>query len=124
VTRSIQVRAIIPNPERRLRPGVLMRVELLRNQREALVVPEAALLQVGREHAVLVVGSGEERLVERRAIEIGTRLPGFVEIRDGLEVGERVITHGQEKARPGEPVQILAVDDGTRSLQEMLGAAQ
>jgi len=124
VTRSIQVRAIIPNPERRLRPGVLMRVELLRNQREALIVPEAALLQVGREHAVLVVGSGEERLVERRAIEIGTRLPGSVEIRDGLELGERVITHGQEKARPGEPVEILAVDDGTRSLQQMLGAAQ
>ena len=41
-----------------------------------------------------------------------------------LALGERVITHGQEKARPGEPVEILAVDDGTRSLQQMLGAAQ
>ncbi len=47
VTRSIQVRALIGNADRTLKPGVLMQVELLRNPREALVVPEAALLHLG-----------------------------------------------------------------------------
>jgi membrane fusion protein (multidrug efflux system) len=122
VTRSIQVRAVIPNEERRLRPGVLMRVELLRNAREAPVVPEAALLQVGPDHSVLVVDA-EDR-VERRDVEIGTRLPGLVEIRAGLTPGERVITDGQGKARPGQTVRVLAVDDGSQSLRAMLEAAE
>ncbi|MEY6433964.1 efflux RND transporter periplasmic adaptor subunit [Thioalkalicoccus limnaeus] len=122
VTRAIQVRALIPNPDRRLRPGVLMRVELLRNPRDATMVPEAALMQAGHEHAVFVVTGDDELSVERRTIRIGTRLPGSVEVLEGLVPGERVITHGQGKARPGEPVQILAVDDGTRTLREMLEA--
>ncbi len=122
VTRSVQVRALIPNPERQLRPGVLMRVELLRNPREAAVVPEAALLQVGSKHSVLVVGPDGQ--VERRPVEIGTRLPGQVEILEGVTPGERVITDGQDKARPGQPVRILAVDDGSRGLREMLEAAR
>ncbi|AGA90697.1 RND family efflux transporter, MFP subunit [Thioflavicoccus mobilis 8321] len=122
VTRSIQVRAIIPNPERRLRPGVLMRVDLRRNERDAPVIPEAALVQVGRDHFVLVVDA--EGLVERRRVEIGTRLPGAVEIRDGLGVGERVVSHGQDKVRPGQAVRILAVDDGQRTLREMLEGGQ
>ncbi|MBK1699463.1 efflux RND transporter periplasmic adaptor subunit [Thiococcus pfennigii] len=122
VTRSIQVRAILPNPERRLRPGVLMRVELKRNEREAPVIPEAALVQAGREHFVFALSA--EHVVERRRVEIGARLPGVVEIRDGVAVGERVISQGQDKVRPGQTVRVLAVDDGTRTLREMLEAGQ
>jgi len=122
VTRSVQVRALIPNPNRLLRPGLLMRVELLRNPREALTVPEAALLHRGEEHAVLAVTDNDDgtATAQRRAVEIGARRPGFVEVVDGLVAGERVVTHGADKATPGEPVQVLAVDDGTRSLAEML----
>ncbi len=118
VTRSIQVRALIPNPDRTLKPGVLMQVELLRNPREALVVPESALLHQGQDHFVIMVGSGE--IAERRQVRIGARRPGEVEVVDGLAADDRVITHGNDKVRPGQQVAIQAVDDGSQGLREML----
>jgi membrane fusion protein (multidrug efflux system) len=122
VTRSIQVRALIPNPERTLKPGVLMQVELLRNPRDALVVPESALLQRGTEHYVMRVGEGGE--VERRRVKVGGRRPGETEIVEGLALGDRVITHGNDKVRPGQRVEIRVVDDGTKPLQQMLEPTQ
>ena len=125
VTRSVQVRALLPNPARALRPGLLLRVELLLDPREALVVPEAALLQQGTNHYVMLLVDGDAGpTVERRQVQIGTRQPGLAEIRAGLAVGDRVVTEGQDKARPGQPVQVLAVDDGTTSLRDMVDAAQ
>jgi membrane fusion protein, multidrug efflux system len=122
VTRSIQVRALIPNPDRALRPGVLMQVELLRNPREALVVPESALLHQGQEHFVVLVADGN--VAERRQVRIGARRPGEVEVVDGLTTGDRVITHGNDKVRPGQEVAIQAIDDGSQGLREMLESGQ
>jgi membrane fusion protein (multidrug efflux system) len=125
VTRSVQVRALLPNPARALRPGLLLRVELLLDPREALVVPEAALLQQGTNHFVMrLVDNDDGQTVERRQVQIGTRQPGLAEIRAGLAVGDRVVTEGQDKARPGQPVKVLAVDDGTSALREMVGGGQ
>lgn len=121
VTRSIQVRALIPNPERNLKPGVLMQVELLRNPRDTLVVPESALLQQGRDHFVMRVGKDDK--VERVRVRIGARRPGQAEAVEGLAAGDLVITHGNDKVRPGQAVRIQAMDDGTRPLAELLGAA-
>lgn len=118
VTRSIQVRALIPNPDRTLKPGVLMQVELQRNPREGLAVPEAALLQQGRDHFVMRVGADDK--AERVQVRIGARRPGTVEIVEGLTAGDRVITHGNDKVRPGQAVTIRALDDGTGSLHEIL----
>jgi membrane fusion protein (multidrug efflux system) len=112
VTRSIRVRALIPNPDRTLKPGVLMQVELLRNPREALVIPEAGLMQLGREQYVMLVGEGGK--VERRQVEIV----------EGLAAGDRVITHGHDKVRPGQTVRIRAFDDGAKSLSQMLESAR
>ena len=122
VTRSIQVRALIPNPDRTLKPGVLMQVELLRNPRDALVIPEAALLHQGHDHFVMVVGEGEK--AERRQVRIGARRPGEVEIVEGLAAGERVVTHGHDKVRPGQSVLVRALDDGSQGLREMLESDQ
>jgi membrane fusion protein (multidrug efflux system) len=118
VTRSIQVRALIPNEDRSLKPGVLMQVELLRNPRDALVVPEAALLPEGRDQYVMLIGEGNG--VERRKVQIGARRPGEVEILSGLEAGDKVIVHGNDKVRVGQKVEIRAVDDGSRTLRQML----
>ncbi|NCA71743.1 MAG: efflux RND transporter periplasmic adaptor subunit [Sphingobacteriia bacterium] len=113
VTRAVEVRALLPNPERALKPGLLMRVELLARPRDGLVIPEAAVMQQGRDHFVLVVVEGETGLSsERRQIQIGTRQPGLVEVREGLSSGERVVVHGHGKIRPGQPIRILAIDDG------------
>jgi membrane fusion protein, multidrug efflux system len=119
------VRALLPSPARALRPGLLLRVELLLDPREALVVPEAALLQQGTNHFVMrLVDNDDGQTVERRQVQIGTRQPGLAEIRAGLAVGDRVVTEGQDKARPGQPVKVLAVDDGTSALREMVGGGQ
>lgn len=122
VTRAIQVRALIPNPRQDLKPGLLMQVEVPRNPRQGLAIPEAALMHRGREHRVLVVGEGDK--AEERQVAIGSRRPGVVEVTSGLTLGERVITHGNDKVRPGQGVRILAVDDGTRTLREMLESGQ
>ncbi|MGB5733486.1 MAG: efflux RND transporter periplasmic adaptor subunit, partial [Thiohalocapsa sp.] len=125
VTRSVQVRALLPNPARALRPGLLLRVELLLDPREALVVPESALMQQGTNHFVLRLVDGDDGpTAERLQVQIGTREPGIVEIRDGLTAGDQVVTEGQDKVRPGQPLRVLAVDDGTRDLRDIVGADQ
>ncbi|MBK1720939.1 efflux RND transporter periplasmic adaptor subunit [Thiocystis violacea] len=125
VTRSVLVRALIPNPDAKLRPGLLMQVELLTKPRNGIVIPEAALLHEGMGHFVMVLAEGNAGLTaERREIEIGTRLPGLVEVRKGLELGDRVVTDGNDKLRPGQPLEILAVDDGSRDLRAMTERGQ
>ena len=121
-TRSIMVRAIIPNEDGLLRPGLLMTVELLNNPRDAVVIAEEALIPIGREAFVLVVDqSTEPPMAERRRIEIGARRPGEVEVVAGLAPGELVVTHGAIRVRPGQPVTITAVERGGEPLQALLG---
>jgi membrane fusion protein (multidrug efflux system) len=121
VTRSVQVRALLPNPERLLKPGMLMQVTLRQDLRDTLVIPEAALQPYGREQFVLLaVPEGEGYRVEKRQIRIGSRRPGEVEVLEGLQAGEWVITHGGIQVRPGQAVQIRATDDGSHSLPEIL----
>jgi len=119
VTRSIRVRALLPNPDHLLKPGQLMQVELLQHPRTTLVIPEEALQPLGEQQSVFVVTP--DNTVEKRDITIGARRPGQVEVVSGLSAGERVITHGMG-ARPGQSVQISAEDDGSRSLPELLRA--
>ena len=120
VTRTVQVRALVPNPDRLLRPGLLMQVELLKDPRQAVVIPEEALTPLGNQQFVMVVDRNNGNAVERREVKIGRRMPGEVEILAGLEAGETIVTHGFDKARDGQTVRIQAVDDGTRGLREIL----
>lgn len=117
VTRSIQVRALIPNRDGRLKPGLLMKVELLRNPRETLVVPESSLLAQGRDHFVMRVGADER--AQRVQVRLGTRRPGEVEVLEGLQPADRVITHGADKVRPGQAL-LVRLDDGSQSLSDLL----
>lgn len=122
VTRAVVVRVRLPNDERLLKPGMLMQVTLLKNPRDALVIPESALLPLGREQFVLrVVSEGDTHKVERRKVTIGSRRPGQVEILDGLAIGDRVVTHGTMTAKPGKAVEVRAVDSGAQPLTELLG---
>ena len=120
VTRTVIVRALLPNPDRALRPGMLLQVELLNRQREAIVIPEECLMPQGDRQFVFVVDETADNTVEQRAVRIGTRLPGRVEITGGLAVGERVITDGTLKVRAGSKVDIRAMDDGSTPIHELL----
>jgi len=119
VTRSIVARAIIPNPDGALRPGLLMTVQLLKSPRTSMVVPEEALVPRGRVNTVYVVDEAAGGIVEARTVEIGTRRLGEVEIVDGLEAGEKVITHGTTRVRPGQKVDVLMLDRAT-TVRDML----
>ncbi|MEO1190653.1 MAG: efflux RND transporter periplasmic adaptor subunit [Pseudomonadota bacterium] len=110
VTRSILVRALIPNEDRALRPGLLMSVELIKEPRDTLVIAEEALIRRAGESYVFVVVANDEgqEIVEQRRVELGGRRQGEVEVLNGLVPGEFVITHGTIKVRPGMPVTITA----------------
>lgn len=123
VTRSITVRAVIPNDQRDLVPGMLMTLNLLRNERDAIVISEEAVIPRADSTSVMVVDtSTEPYTAEQRMVKLGTRMPGQVEVVSGLTVGETIISHGTLKVRPGTPVRIKAVDDGTRPLAELIKA--
>lgn len=102
VTRAVTVRAEIANVERKLRPGMLMTVLLEQAPREALVLPELALIQIGRQAFVFRVGA--DGSVEQVPVTAGARRRGEVEIIDGLIAGERVVVEGTVKLRPGARV--------------------
>ena len=102
VTRALTVRAEIENSDRTLRPGMLLTVKLELPAREAIAIPEIALIQVGDSQSVFTVDAeGRAQRVEVRA---GARKAGQVEILDGLSPGDRLVTEGIVKLRPGTPV--------------------
>jgi len=105
VSRTVRVRSIMPNIDGHLRPGMFLTVNLLNDTIEALVIPERALIPERSIQSVYVVG--ENQLVEKRAVQIGRRRPGEVEIIEGLNAGETVIVDGTQKAREGQAVTIL-----------------
>ena len=59
-------------------------------------------------------------VAEERAVAIGTRRVGEVEILEGLQPGDKVITHGALKVRPGQEISIRGTDDQNKPLSEML----
>lgn len=121
VTRSVQVRAIIPNPARELRPGLLMIVELSEPPRSAVVVPEKALIKsAGETYVFVVVADGKNKSAQKRNVETGDRQPGVVEITEGLQPGEWVVTQGHLKLKNGSSVLITADDSGKESLEALL----
>lgn len=110
VSRTVTARALLPNPEAHLRPGMFLTVTVLKEDVEALMVPEQAIVPERSKQYVFVVGA--DNVVERRFVQSGRRRPGEVEILEGLEPGELVITEGTQKVRPGQQVEILPGRDG------------
>jgi membrane fusion protein (multidrug efflux system) len=102
VTRSITVRAELPNPEGLLRQGMFMTVALQGDVVPTLLVPEAAIVPERGHTYVFVVRNG---VVERREVHTGKRRPGDVEIVDGVQEGERVVTEGTQNVRDGSVVE-------------------
>jgi membrane fusion protein (multidrug efflux system) len=104
VSRTISVRAILPNADGHLRPGMFLTVSLLRQDVTALMVPEEAIVPERSKQFVYVVD--DANVVSLREIQTGRRRPGEVEILSGLNEGELVITEGTQKVRAGQTVEI------------------
>jgi membrane fusion protein, multidrug efflux system len=110
--RSVGVRGCIDNRQQQLRPGMFARVNAVFGSREdAMVIPEEAIIpQGGRTFVVkLVAGEKPDSLVsERVAVKTGLRLPGKVEILEGLVAGDSVVTAGHQRLqKDGTPVRVL-----------------
>ncbi|MBL9098373.1 MAG: efflux RND transporter periplasmic adaptor subunit [Alphaproteobacteria bacterium] len=112
VSRAVAMRAEIPNGEMLLRPGMLMTVSLLKNQRIVLAVPEQSLVPVENKQYVFVVLA--DQTAERREVTIGARQPGYVEILSGLKRGEKVVVEGTLRLRPGAEVRVAGESEPKR----------
>jgi len=105
VSRTVAVRALVPNPDYRLRPGMFLTVRVLHEDVTALIVPEQAVVpEQSRQFVFVVSGDG---VVEKRQIELGRRRPGQVEVVSGVEAGELVVVEGTQKAQPGKRVEVV-----------------
>lgn len=108
-TRAVTVRGIFENPDHALRPGMLVRIRLERPTRQALVVPEIAVVQVGRETFAWRVR--DDTTVEQVPIQIGARVAGLAEVSHGLAAGDRIVVDGTAKLRPGLAVRDVSPAD-------------
>ena len=110
--RSLLVRARLDNPGGVLKSGLFARTRIVFSKREnALVVPEEALVpQGGKQYVFKVVDGANGKVANRIEARIGLRLPGKVEVLDGLAAGDLVVTAGQARLGRGDPVPLRVVD--------------
>ena len=106
-TRTVRVRALLANPIGKIKPGMLMTVNVLSNQKPALAIPEMALTELGTEAYVYrVAKAGPAMKVAQVYVKPGRRTDGFIEVLDGLALGDMVITDGVQRVRPGQNVKL------------------
>jgi len=104
-TRTVKLRARLPNADLALKPGMFARIDLnLGAPREAVFVPEQALVAKGSQASLFRV-EGDKAVMT--PVRTGERRPGSVEIVDGLTGGEWIVTDGQLKLRDGMPVMVM-----------------
>lgn len=103
-TRAVTVRAILPNLDLRLKPGMLLTVRVTAGERTGIAVPELSIVGDGDERYVYVVG--KDGKAHRTAVRTGAHQGGRVEITDGLKAGEKVVTDGVVKLSDGMAVRL------------------
>src|SRR5690554_1900097 len=109
-SRSVAVRAEIPNDDGRLVPGMLLSVEVRRDERQRPAIPESALMRQADQAYVFVVEEhGEDegvRVARRRDVDVGLRADGRLEVLSGLRPGELVVSDGTHRTRDGAIVRV------------------
>ena len=128
-TRNLQVRAMLPNPDNKLLPGMFANLEvLLPGEKTQVVVPETAITYTLYGNSVYVIDKkkddkGQAQLVvERRFVETGERRDGIVLVLKGLEAGEQVVTAGQLKLDNG--AHVVVADDSSLTKHKQASAGQ
>lgn len=104
--RALNVRALLPNPDGLLRPGLFARITVqVDESRRVVMVPEEAIVPRDKDHLVFRVVEGHAQQV---VVDLGARRAGRVEVLSGLKDGDVVVTAGQNRLREGSPVEVLA----------------
>jgi membrane fusion protein (multidrug efflux system) len=110
--RSVGIRACIDNRHLQLRPGMFARITAVFGERDsARVIPEEAIVpQAGKQFVIRLVDGPDQdtRIAQRVEVKVGIRRPGRVEILEGLQPGDLVVTAGQQRVqKDGMPVRIV-----------------
>lgn len=108
-SRAVTVRARLPNPDRKLKPGMLLTVGVETSPRMALSVPELAILGEGDTRYVYVVGA--DRKAKRVNIKTGVRSNGRIEVVEGLRADQQVVTEGVVKLSDGLEVRLAGAEN-------------
>lgn len=113
-TGAVTLRALVPNPERLLMPGMYVRAQLdTGTDPAALLVPQPGVSRDNAGKAVALVVSPEGK-VEQRKLAVAEVVGGNWRVTDGLKPGDRVIVEGNGKARPGQTVRAVDVDPAVK----------
>lgn len=108
-TGAVTLRALVPNPERLLMPGMYVRARLDKGtDPEALLVPQPGIGRDNTGKATALVVNAENK-VEQRKVEVSEAIGTNWRVTDGLKAGERVIIEGSGKVRPGQSVRVVDV---------------
>lgn len=107
-TGTLLGRAVFPNPDRHLTPGMFVRVRLLgRPTYRGLLITDRAISTDQDRRFVLVVGAGDK--LEYRAVTTGPMVEGLRVVREGLKAGDRIVINGLQRVRPGMVIKPVVV---------------
>jgi membrane fusion protein (multidrug efflux system) len=114
-SRAVSARALMENSHHKLKPGLLMKVKIIRAVKTSLAVPEESIQSAGERKTVLVVD--KDNKVSEKEIKTGQRDPGYVEVISGLTDGDKVIVEGQMKTGAGATVNVVE----EKTIEQILG---
>ncbi|MBK1725904.1 efflux RND transporter periplasmic adaptor subunit [Halorhodospira neutriphila] len=109
-TGSLTLRAVFPNPDHELMPGMFVRARLTEGvERDALLVPQQGVSRnrQGQATALVVNDAGK---VEQRVLSVDRAEGSYWVVEEGLAEGDRVIVSGLQKVRPGQEVRPVSAD--------------
>lgn len=110
-TGMVTLRAVFPNPDRLLLPGMFVRASLAQaEQSNVVLVPQAAVQRLPKGATQVLVVNNEQQ-VEARQITLGRSYQQYWVVQDGLAAGERVVVAGLQKVQPGAQVNAVAVQE-------------
>lgn len=111
VTRTVMVRAKLPNPDRALVSGMFMNVTARADARTVPAVLEEAVQPVGPRSFVFIVETRDGvDVAVRKEVQLGIHQDGYVEVKSGVEAGTRIVVDGILGVRDSGPVRIQSVD--------------
>lgn len=117
---NFTARIRLDNPQQQLKPGLLLRIELLLPSRPAFMIPEEAILQRQDQHYLFVLDAQQQ--VQQKSVQIGVRQAGKVEVLNGLTKDEQVVVRGMGAIKTGDKVQIQ--DPSTQHTQDQNSEVQ
>lgn len=106
-TRTLQIKALVPNTDNELLPGSFAKVRLaLSTLKDAILIPNEAIIPVLKGKTVFISKNGKAQQI---AVEAGTRTDENIVITSGLKVGDTVLTTGAMALKPDAPLKVTVV---------------